>query len=262
MREDKPSPEFVYKAFAEYYDAYVAGFEADFEVYLRLIKPGLKVLEIGCGTGRVLKPLLESGASVVGVDISHEMLALAHNKLASFCDSGVLRLLNHNFVYSSIPERFDRVFVTFYTFNYLLSYENALLFLKNIYSSLNDGAVLLMDMFFPSIYYNPTIEGKWQERYLNLVEKQIRLSDRRTMRGPVEKREQVFEEDGGRQEITTLRRFYDKNETARLLREAGFSSVKFADAYDSTLFHQLELLEATDRGFLVMARREAGGEKG
>ncbi|MGI5880906.1 MAG: hypothetical protein ACOX6L_09985, partial [Syntrophomonadaceae bacterium] len=140
--------------------------------------------------------------------------------------------------------------------------ENALLFLKNIYSSLNDGAVLLMDMFFPSIYYNPTIEGKWQERYLNLVEKQIRLSDRRTMRGPVEKREQVFEEDGGRQEITTLRRFYDKNETARLLREAGFSSVKFADAYDSTLFHQLELLEATDRGFLVMARREAGGEKG
>lgn len=83
MREDKSSPESVYQAFAAYYDAYVAGFEADFAVYLRLTKPGLKVLEIGCGTGRVLKPLLESGASVVGVDISHEMLALAHNKLAS-----------------------------------------------------------------------------------------------------------------------------------------------------------------------------------
>ncbi|GEM_PF-681294 len=262
MREDKSSPEFVYKAFAEYYDAYVAGFEADFEVYLRLIKPGLKVLEIGCGTGRVLKPLLESGASVVGVDISPVMLALAHNKLASFCDSGALRLLNHNFVYSSIQEEFDRVFVTFYTFNYLLSYENALSFLNNIYNSMNDGAVLLMDMFFPSIYHNPAIEGKWQERLLNLGEKQIRLSDRRTMRGPVEKREQVFEEDGGRQEITTLRRFYDKNETARLLRETGFSSVKFTDAYDSSLFHQLELLETTDRGFLVIGRRETGGEEG
>ncbi|MDD2212921.1 MAG: hypothetical protein PHV56_08210 [Clostridia bacterium] len=33
MRENKSSPEFVYKAFAEYYDAYVAGFEADFEIY-------------------------------------------------------------------------------------------------------------------------------------------------------------------------------------------------------------------------------------
>ncbi len=119
-----------------------------------------------------------------------------------------------------------------------------------------------MDMFFPSIYHNPAIEGKWQQRYLNLGAKQIRLSDRRTMRGPMEKREQVFEEDGGRQEITTLRRFYDKNETARLLREAGFSSVKFTDVYDSTLFHQLELLEATDRGFLVMGRREAGGGEG
>ena len=49
MRENKSSPESVYKAFAEYYDAYVAGFEADLEIYLRLLKPGLKVLEIGCG---------------------------------------------------------------------------------------------------------------------------------------------------------------------------------------------------------------------
>jgi SAM-dependent methyltransferase len=262
VRENKSSPESVYKAFAEYYDAYVAGFEADFEIYLRLLKPGLTVLEIGCGTGRVLKPLLESGAVVLGVDISHEMLGLAHNKLASFCDSGALRLLNHNFVYSSIQEEFDRVFVTFYTFNYLLSYENALLFLKNIYSSMNDGAVLLMDMFFPSIYHNPAIEGKWQERLLNLGEKQIRLSDRRTMRGSVEKREQVFEEDGGRQEITTLRRFYDKNEMARLLREAGFLSIKFTDVYDSSLFHQLEPLETTDCSFLVMARRESGQGEG
>jgi ubiquinone/menaquinone biosynthesis C-methylase UbiE len=139
MKEDKSNPELVYKAFAEYYDAYVADFEADFEIYLRMIKPGLKVLEIGCGTGRVLKPLLESGASIIGVDISHEMLVLARNKL------------------------------------------------------------------------------------------------------------------GG---------FYDKNETARLLREAGFSSVKFADTYDSALFHQLEPLETTDRGFLVMARRETGEGEG
>ncbi|MBP8818842.1 MAG: hypothetical protein KBG91_00225 [Syntrophomonadaceae bacterium] len=55
-----------------------------------------------------------------------------------------------------------------------------------------------------------------------------------------------------------MRRFYDKNETARLLREAGFSSVKFTDAYDSALFHQLEPLETTDRSFLVIGRREAG----
>jgi len=190
------------------------------------------------------------------------MLALARNKLASFCDSGALRLLNHNFVYSSIQEEFDRVFVTFYTFNYLLSYENALLFLKNVYSSMNDGAILLMDMFFPSIYHDPAIEGKWQERYLNLGDKQIILFDRRTMEGPVEKREQIFEEDGGRQKITTLRRFYDKNETARLLKEAGFSSVRFTDAYDSAIFHQLEPLESTDRSFLVMGRREAGGGEG
>ena len=36
----------------------------------------------------------------------------------------------------------------------------------------------------------------------------------------------------------------------------------YYDAYDSALFHQLEPLESTDRGFLIMGRREAGGGEG
>jgi ubiquinone/menaquinone biosynthesis C-methylase UbiE len=39
------------------------------------------ILELGCGTGRVTKPLVESGAHVVGVDLSRPMLRVARRRL-------------------------------------------------------------------------------------------------------------------------------------------------------------------------------------
>lgn len=40
------------------------------------------VLEIGCGTGRVLLPIARAGHTVVGVDASAQMLARCRTKLA------------------------------------------------------------------------------------------------------------------------------------------------------------------------------------
>jgi len=243
----------VYRNFAEYYDAYVGDFIADYQVYLHELIPGMKVLEIGCGTGRVLRPLLEAGASVVGVDISDEMLVRAGDKLRSFIEKGTLQLLNHNFINAPLKELFDRVYVTFYTFNYLLNPDDASLFLKNVRASMNKGAVLVMDLFYPSILHNPDLAGQWQDRVLKMGERQISLSDRRFMQGKVEKREQVFIEDGRKQQITTSRRFYNKKETECLLLEAGFANIKFADGYDMNLFHVYEFDEATNSGFVVCA---------
>lgn len=44
------------------------------------IKTGMQVLEVGAGTGRQTLPLLAAGASVVGIDLSEDMLRLARNK--------------------------------------------------------------------------------------------------------------------------------------------------------------------------------------
>ena len=48
--------------------------EIDFWVR-RIEEAGDPVLELGCGTGRVLVPLLERGFEIVGIDISEDMLA-------------------------------------------------------------------------------------------------------------------------------------------------------------------------------------------
>jgi ubiquinone/menaquinone biosynthesis C-methylase UbiE len=44
---------------------------------------GLRVLDVGCGTGRHTVPLLEMGARVVGLDFSPEMLAVARQRTAN-----------------------------------------------------------------------------------------------------------------------------------------------------------------------------------
>lgn len=50
---------------------------------LQFIKPEMKVLELGCGYGRVLKILADHAKTVVGIDTSQESLDLAHEHLGS-----------------------------------------------------------------------------------------------------------------------------------------------------------------------------------
>ena len=72
----------TYALFAKFYDTYVGNYSRDLPLYLALASNVKSpILEIGCGSGRVLVPLLQAGHLVTGVDISEEMLQLAEEKL-------------------------------------------------------------------------------------------------------------------------------------------------------------------------------------
>ncbi len=73
-----------YDALARVYDLQHAHFLDDLTLYLRLARsfgPEAMILELGCGSGRLLLPLAEAGYRVVGVDESAEMLRIAEQKL-------------------------------------------------------------------------------------------------------------------------------------------------------------------------------------
>jgi len=64
---------------AAIYDCYATGVAGDVAFYVDEAKRiGSPVLELGCGTGRILIPVAEAGSDVVGVDRSPSMLAVAH----------------------------------------------------------------------------------------------------------------------------------------------------------------------------------------
>ena len=50
---------------------------------LNTVKPGARVLDLGCGTGPVLCELRRNGVDVVGLDYSEDMLAYARARLSS-----------------------------------------------------------------------------------------------------------------------------------------------------------------------------------
>jgi SAM-dependent methyltransferase len=60
---------------ARYYDAYFVGVPGDVGFYVdEARRAGSPVLELGCGTGRVLLPMARAGVRVVGLDCSGELL--------------------------------------------------------------------------------------------------------------------------------------------------------------------------------------------
>jgi SAM-dependent methyltransferase len=47
------------------------------------LKPGMKVLELGCGTGYFTQELVRSGADVVAIDVSQELLEIARGNCSA-----------------------------------------------------------------------------------------------------------------------------------------------------------------------------------
>src|SRR5918993_5294276 len=71
-----------YAELPDLYDLEHAGFSDDVELYLRLAEVvGDPILELGCGTGRVLAPLAAAGHRITGIDLSPPMLERARATL-------------------------------------------------------------------------------------------------------------------------------------------------------------------------------------
>ena len=147
------------------------------------------------------------------------------------------------------------MFVTFYTFNYLLSREDEDAFLGNVFSTLTEGGLFVADLFYPQTALVDEA-GHWRERVLSQGGREVKVLDRRVMEEKIERREMRFIEGDSCDVVTTFRRFIDKQEMASLLELAGFEGIEFMEGYDSGTLHGLRSGEAADGTFVAMARRQ------
>ena len=94
----------------------------DIEFYAAyLSSPKQRVLELGCGTGRVSIDLATRGHLVVGVDNSESMLLRARLKRRGMTPAQQkdVQLLTYDMLSLNLPVKFHLVLVPFYTFNHL-----------------------------------------------------------------------------------------------------------------------------------------------
>jgi len=244
----------TYKLFAGYYDLYVRSYSEDLEFYKSFCDQNTVIIEIGCGTGRILKYLLESGLIITGVDTSEEMLEIARKKLINYLNANKLILLNHNFSLGKLKEKFDVALVTFYTFNYIIN--NPAGFLKNVYKTLNKNGILIMDLFYPQSLIDRSFENEWRRHDFEVNGRKIKLSDKRWMDNLIEHRIQIYNENSREIQIDTQRRYYSPEEIKEILEQSGFCNIQFSLSFQNKTFvkeiHEKELV----KNFVVIAKKK------
>lgn len=141
-----------YDAFlAELYDhipPYATRGDVDFYVGLACAAQG-KILELGCGTGRILIPTAAAGCEIVGLDLSQPMLARCEQKLRAQPPEvqARARLVRGGMTDFNLEETFALVTTPFRSFQHLLRVEEQLACLRAAYRHLQAGGRLVLDVF-------------------------------------------------------------------------------------------------------------------
>lgn len=131
---------------AEFYDDFCAQFTDDLPFYIEEAqKARTPILDIGCGTGRVLIPLAETGVQVVGLDRSSAMLEIARRKLSNLAPEiqKNITLIEEDVREFALEQRFDLIIIPFCSFMLLHTREDQKKALRQIQNHLLDGGRLI-----------------------------------------------------------------------------------------------------------------------
>lgn len=141
---------------AELYDfvvPYRARQDVDFFVEMAR-RSGGPVLEVGCGTGRVLLPTARAGVEIVGLDASPSMLAVCRERLSGepeSVQSKVTGLVEGDMRGFEFGREFKLVTIPFRPFQHLVTVEAQMLCLLSIRRHLAADGRLILDIFNPSL---------------------------------------------------------------------------------------------------------------
>jgi SAM-dependent methyltransferase len=274
MRADRPGPFDLDAGTSEpYEDAALYDHEYrrrkdDVRAYVRLARAhGRRALELGCGSGRVLVPLVRAGLRVVGLDRSAAMLARACAARARLsrpqrARMGLLRADMRRFALSAA---FPFVAAPFNVFMHLYHPDAVLRCLACVRAHLAPGGRFAFDVTNP----DPRLLAR--EGPVRWSAKIRHPADGRLYRYGVERRYDRARQidfvrihfqplDGGRTRIVHLahRVFYPR-EIESLLRLGGFRLIERWGGFDGQAFDDraaVQLCVAAPDGEIVVSRRK------
>jgi SAM-dependent methyltransferase len=200
------------------------------------------VLDVACGTGRILLPCLQEGIDIEGLDLFEPMLMTLRSKAAALGLSP--RLHRADMSEFSLPRRFALIMIPFNAVIHNMTQEAQIRCLQRCREHLLPGGKLAFDTFFPSLEIVGTpentrvFEGEAPHPETGLP---MRMYDTRTFDRVAQVQHSLNElellaADGSvetvyRSEVSS--RYIYKQEMALLLRVAGFTRWEIAGDFDS-----------------------------
>jgi len=229
--------------YARFYDPDLDDFDADLQMYEQFAaRCDSPILEMGCGTARVLIPLARLGYRITGIDASAAMLEKARDKVAAEGLQHLVTLVGQEMGELELEERFNLAFAALNSFAHLHTTDEQLAALDRVRHHLNPGGLLVLDMFNPDL--------------ARLLDARGQVALTRVMEGPGDGRRTMRfttdEVDLGRQLIHTTYivdevdakgrvrrtlfpftlRYVFRHELELLLRLAGFEVEAIYGSYD------------------------------
>lgn len=144
----------LYEGIADYYDACNPDFRGDVQFFIEeSSRAGSPVLELACGTGRVLIPVAQKGIRITGLDLSESMLEIARKKVNRLEPAVQLNisLLPGDMRDFSLDQKFNLIFIAFRSFQAMLTVEDQKKCLSCIRRHLAKGGRLIINLFDPKI---------------------------------------------------------------------------------------------------------------
>lgn len=223
-----------YYHLAEYYDMLMD--DVDYMGWCNFIEDIFKVysrqpqsiLDTACGTGNITIPMAQKGYSLMGVDISEEMLTIAENKARR--QKLNIKFIKQNMTDLALNKSFDAVLCMCDGVNYIIEEQDLLKYFKAVHSLLNPEGLFIFDI--SSSYKLRNILGNntlFQEKddfcYIwenSFFEDEELLEMRLNFFIP---QQDMYK----RTEEFHVQRAYEEEYLIKLLVEAGFKNIKTYD---------------------------------
>jgi SAM-dependent methyltransferase len=224
------------------YDLVLADIPYGRDFYVGLAKEAAgPVLDVCCGTGRILLPCLQAGVDIEGVDLYDGMLCRLRKKAEALGLSP--RVHQSDMSEFDLPRRYAVIMIPFNAFGHNMTQEAQIRCLSICRRHLRPGGLLALDTFFPSL----TIIGAPQETRVLEAEMAhpttrlpMRMYDTRRFDRVAQEQHsinelEVLDADGRVQQVhrSEMRlRYVFKHEMALLLRAAGFARFEIYGDFD------------------------------
>jgi SAM-dependent methyltransferase len=234
---------------AEYYDLLYGNLEEDLSMWQALTEEvDGRLLEIGCGTGRLLLPLAMAGHTLTGIDISAIALSAAEAKVRAAGLTGQVRLVQADMRRLSLPSRdFALAFIPLNTLMHCHSLADQLATLQTIQAHLQPAGRLIIDLFYPDPAWLAEADGRLYfeaETTDELTGRTVQWYWRHDIDLAQQMRHMVYildeiDEEGivRRVQIPFSLRFIYRFEMELLLRASGFSLETVYGSYELEPFN-------------------------
>ncbi len=146
---------------AQWYDTLLGKEKNDIEFYKKIVVNSKgKVLELACGSGRLLVPYRNMGADIEGLDISSDMLAICREKLKE--NNLSAPLYKQDLTRFKTGKQYAAIFIAGASFQMIDNFEKAMTSLQLIYHHLQSDGLFVLDLFSPWFQFKANTEGQWQ----------------------------------------------------------------------------------------------------